>query len=600
MEKNTVIAVILSVIIITASFILQGIFFPPPEGDAFPPQVTEQPAPDHRTETGQDAAAPQPDGRQPAVSGFQAAEIEDEPSIEPFVYRNDMLQVTFDPRGGRVTSLQLLAYEDGETPVDMVMADPDGRAAFDISFGGVDEPIVRDAFFRRSTGDDHTIEFYRDFQPEGAEPFTLIRRYRFYPGEYLFRVETEIQNSVNQLIPLNVDNAAYTLHYGPQIGPRFEVLDQRTDYRRFSYFDGRRKRDENLRQGEIEVMSERPRWAGINGKYFAVVAVPGTADYRIHFDTRQQSPLSESHTLSLVRPPISSSRNTDSVLFYAGPKISSALGRYDNSGDNALGVSGLELEEIMDSRFLGWFENILKSLLEAIYRVVPNYGVSIVIMTILVKLLLWPLTKKSFESTAKSQALQPKIQELREKYKDKPEKLNAEMMAMYKKEGVNPLGGCFPMLLQMPLLLAMFGLFNNHFDLRGATFIPGWIEDLSAPESIFYFGDYFSLPILGWTDIRLLPILFVASQLLFGRFSQPAGSSNSQAKMFTTFMPIMFFFILYNMPSGLLVYWIITNILSVVQQLGTTKYRQGHPQHEKHPAPAPKKSGRGSQGRKKK
>ncbi|MFW5801305.1 MAG: membrane protein insertase YidC, partial [Spirochaeta sp.] len=282
----------------------------------------------------------------------------------------------------------------------------------------------------------------------------------------------------------------------------------------------------------------------------------------------------------------------------------STLGRYDNAGDNDLGVSGLQLEEVMDSRLLGWFEGILKALLEAIYRVVPNYGVAIVIMTLLVKLLLWPLTKKSFESNAKSQALQPKIKEMREKYKDKPEKLNAEMMALYKKEGVNPLGGCFPLLLQMPLLLAMFGLFNNDFDLRGATFITGWIEDLSAPESIFYFGDHFTLPLLGWTDIRLLPILFVGSQLLFGRFNQPAGGgSNSQAKLLTTFMPIMFFFILYNMPSGLLIYWIITNILSVVQQLGTTKYRQGHPQHaaaETAQQKLPPKARGGNQGRKRK
>lgn len=573
MEKNTVIAVILSVAVITISFVVQGIFFPPEEIDTvvFQPEPADSESFQHRE--------PEPDH----ISGFQALPVNTEdPADDPVIYRNDLVRVTFDPNGARIISFHLLNYDDGDKPVDMVMSYPDGRAAFDMSFGDAAEPVIRDTFYRRDTGNPHVIEFYRDFKPTNAAPFTLIRRYRFYPGEYMFRLETEFKNSENQVIPLNINNAAYTLHYGPQIGPHFEVLDNRTDYRRFSYHDGKRKRDVNLGANDVEIFEDRKQWAGINGKYFAAIAVPGTADYRILFDTRQDSPLSDSHTMSLVRPPMRSSQNIDTILFYAGPKISSALGRYDSSSDNALGVSGLELEDAMDSRFLGWFESILKSMLEMIYRVVPNYGVAIVILTILVKLLLWPLTKKSFESNAKSQALQPKITALREKYKDKPEKLNAETMALYKKEGVNPLGGCFPLLLQMPLLLAMFGLFNNDFDLRGATFIAGWIEDLSTPESIFYFGDYFTIPLLNWTDIRLLPILFVVSQLLFGRFSQPAGAAgNSQAKMFTRLMPIMFFFILYNMPSGLLVYWIITNILSVVQQLGTTKYRKGHPQHEK-------------------
>ncbi|THB66597.1 MAG: membrane protein insertase YidC, partial [Spirochaetaceae bacterium] len=496
-------------------------------------------------------------------------------------YQNEIMQVQIDPRGGRVVSIKLLKYQDGDKQLEMIMANPDGRAAFDLSFGNADQAVIRDLFVQRDTGKENVVELYRDFMPVDGQPFRVIRRYVFAADEYMFKVETELVNSVNELIPLQKDNASYTLHFGPQIGPEFEALDNRTDFRRFGYYD-EKHRTEKLDQGEYAVLDERPRWAGINGKYFAAVAVPGTAEYRIRFDTRFQSAMPENHAFSLTRPPVRSAKNVDTVMFYVGPKINEELKRYDSAADNAFGVSGLDLGELQDSRILGWFEKILKRLLDAIYSVIPNYGVAIIIMTILVKLALWPLTKKSFESNAKSQALQPKIAELRTKYKDNPEKLNAEMMAIYKKEGVNPLGGCLPLLLQMPLLLAMFGLFNNDFDLRGATFISGWISDLSAPESILYFGDKFAIPFLGWTDIRLLPILFVGSQLLFGRFNQPAGAeANPQTKMLTTFMPLMFFFILYNMPSGLLLYWIITNILSVVQQLGTTKYRQGHPQHVK-------------------
>jgi YidC/Oxa1 family membrane protein insertase len=170
------------------------------------------------------------------------------------------------------------------------------------------------------------------------------------------------------------------------------------------------------------------------------------------------------------------------------------------------------------------------------------------------------------------QTLQPKIQELREKHKDNPQKMNAEMAELYKKEGVNPLGGCLPMLLQFPFFIAMFGLFNNHFDLRGATFIPGWITDLSSPDSILHFD--FTIPLIGWNDIRLLPILFLGSQILTSMLMQSSTAQSSGQMKFMQFgLPVMFFFILYNMPSGLLVYWIFSNLLTLGQQMFINKRR---------------------------
>ena len=172
------------------------------------------------------------------------------------------------------------------------------------------------------------------------------------------------------------------------------------------------------------------------------------------------------------------------------------------------------------------------------------------------------------------QSLAPKVQEIKEKYADNPNKVNQETAALYKKEGVNPLGGCLPMLLQFPFFIAMFGLFNNHFDLRGATFIPGWIDDLSMPESIVNFGD-FMLPLLGWNDLRLLPIIFVGTQLITSKITQtPSSGSNSQMKLMTYALPIVFFFILYNMPSGLLVYWIFSNVLTAGQQYYNNTLKQ--------------------------
>jgi len=129
------------------------------------------------------------------------------------------------------------------------------------------------------------------------------------------------------------------------------------------------------------------------------------------------------------------------------------------------------------------------------------------------------------------------------------------------------------MLIQLPIFMAMFQLFNNHFDLRGAMFIPGWITDLSVPESIFDFPEDFRLPFLGWTALRLLPFIYVGSQLLYGKVvSNPAQQGNMQMKIMLYAMPIVFFFILYEMPSGLLVYWIMSNLLTLVQQVIINKF----------------------------
>ena len=326
--------------------------------------------------------------------------------------------------------------------------------------------------------------------------------------------------------------------------------------------------------GAREHITDRIDWAAISGKYFTLITVPGAADYRFTFSAEPVAGLQETSRIYVSRPVIRSSRSTDALRFYAGPKTPDHLRRYNSASDNAFRTQNLDLDEAVETRFLlGWLENILKFALNSISRVVPNYGIAIIILTLIVKVLLWPLTHKSYESTARMQAMSPKIQELKEKYKDNPQKMNAETAALYKKEGINPLGGCLPMLLQFPFFIAMFGLFNNHFELRGAGFIPGWIEDLSAPESIWNFGD-FTLPFLGWNDLRLLPIIFVGTQLLSSKFMQSPGAQGGQMKMMTYMLPLVFFFVLYNMPSGLLVYWIVTNVLTVGQQFYNSRIKQ--------------------------
>jgi YidC/Oxa1 family membrane protein insertase len=221
---------------------------------------------------------------------------------------------------------------------------------------------------------------------------------------------------------------------------------------------------------------------------------------------------------------------------------------------------------------LGWLEWILKRMLVLFHSLIPNWGVAILILTIVIKVVLYPFTHKSYQSTSKMQALAPKINELKAKYKDNPTKMNQEMANIYKSEGVNPLGGCLPLLLQMPIFIALYGLLNKHFDLRGAVFIPGWITDLSGPETIFTLP--FSIPFLG-SDIHLLPILFALTMVISTKTMQSPGAAGQQGsmKMMMYFMPLFLFFVLYSAPSGLLIYWIMTNVLTMFQQKATSKHR---------------------------
>jgi YidC/Oxa1 family membrane protein insertase len=318
-------------------------------------------------------------------------------------------------------------------------------------------------------------------------------------------------------------------------------------------------------------------WGGIAGRYFTALGIPdGPYTFSVSQNPVEGAP--SGSQFAFIRPAVRTAEYEDVYRFYVGPKDEDELDRYDLATDNSFGYVELDLGSAVERRrLLGWLEDILRFGLEAFYRVIPNYGVAIIILTIVVKLLLFPLTKRSHESMAKMQEFQPKIQELREKYGNDQQKLNQEMTKLYQANGINPLGGCLPLVLQIPFFIAMFGLFNTSFDLRGATFIPGWITDLSAPESIWNFGGY-QIPLLGWTDLRLLPILFVGTQILttfFTQAPQTQGSGNQQALMMYG-LPIIFFFVLYNMPSGLLVYWIMQNVLTAGQQYVMRRRRAAH------------------------
>jgi len=585
MEKRTVIAIVLSMVVMLGFFFIQSLLFPPPKPAA---SSTAQPVAESTGAPGVNApnVTPAPDGDQNAVSVPSASQAAGPAAVpetrgeavpaQTVTIETDLIKVVLSNAGGEIVSFQLKKHMDGGQPVEMILRGAAEPQAFAIAFGNAEDVIAKrikpeERNFRVKRISDLIVEFSQDFDTPSGGRFTLVKRYEFKPGEYMFELSVSMDGgySVNAF---DFQGAAYTLFYSPQIGPKFEKLDQRYEYRHYLTYKGK-LRTEKVSEKEPLLINTQPSWAAIAGKYFTFIALPYANQYEIGFSAQSEGGLSAASRMYITRPAQNISRIEDKYQFYLGPKNQETLTIYER-GDNAFKLRETGLVEVANTRgFLAPLETLLKWFLMFFYKFIPNYGIAIILLTVLVKLLFFPLTKKGSESTIRMQTLSPKIKEIQEKYKGNPQKMNAEMAEFYKKEGYNPLSGCLPMVIQIPIFFAMYNLFNNHFDLRGAVFIPGWIPDLSLPEAIYNFPGNFKLPILGWSALRLLPFIYVGSQLLYGKVTQtPDQQGNAQMKIMLYAMPIVFFFILYDVPSGLLIYWIMSNVLTMVQQLSINKY----------------------------
>jgi YidC/Oxa1 family membrane protein insertase len=577
MEKNTILAVVLCSIVLIGFSVYNGMRQQKAvaaageqvvtvETPSVPPAVPQTPV---MQQEGQ--PVPQTTAEPSSPPPAQISPIVD-PGPETLEYvtiSTNLYTAVLSNAGGNMISWKL--HFEKKDDVEMILSGDSDAQAFALAIGGLDARPETGLFYVRKLSE-YSVEFYRDFPAPGMydAKYQLIKRFDFKPDEYMFELTVTFDGGFSTP-GLNIGGNAYTLSFGPQIGPSFVKLDNIYDYRRYvTYTNGKRK---EVKPNNI--IETRPAWAAITGKYFTFLAIPYLTQYSITFSESPEQGLVSASRFNIIRPAITAPRVTDTYRFYLGPKSQDILSVY-NTGRNGYNLSGTNLMEISK---VGSFmsipplEKLLKWLLLNIYKAVPNYGIAIILLTLFVKICFFPLTKKGSEATIRMQALAPKIKELQEKYKDNRQKLNTEMAQFYQREGYNPISGCLPMLLQLPIFFAMYSLFNNHFDLLNAEFIPGWIPDLSKPEAIVNFPDGFRLPILGWTALRALPFLYVGSQLIYGKVTQmPGQQSNTQMKMMLYIMPLVFFFILYNVPSGLLVYWICSNLLTLVQQLIINKF----------------------------
>ena len=592
MDNRTLLAIILSVVVVSGYFIVNNVLSPhKPAPVAAAPAPTAPAAPAAPVAPLAPALTPAP----AAPAGVVQPETD--------VLENNVIKMTFTNEGAFATSILLKKYKELDgSDIEMVHSASGHGGAFQLSIGGFDAAPLAAPFQVVHTGP-RSIEFHGSFLDGKGVPFSLIRTYTLTDNDYLVKVETRIKGDNGQLPVLTNGPLAYTLSYGPQIGPQFKNLTNATAEFRKYYHLNSGNRVEQLGTGwflfwqqpmnhETMATTDRHSWSAIVGKYFTVIGIPDGTNYTTVFSNKPAADEKDVSRLAYSRPALTSSDTADAVFFYVGPKEENTLKTYDDASANGFGQTDLKLERALeDNWLLGWLVVILKWVLIGFHALLPNWGVAIILLTIAIKLATWPLTAKSYRANAAMQTLQPKMKELQEKYKDDPKKLNEQTMALYQKEGVNPLGGCLPMLLQIPVFFALYSMFNTQFDLRGALFIPGWIPDLSLPESVWHWG--FPLPFLNWTDLRVLPFVMAGTQIWTSLLSQPAAGATGQQRILTMGLPLMFVFFMYEMPSGLMVYWCAQNILTVVQQGYINKH------FKKAPAPggkpnlklAPKKSG---------
>ena len=286
------------------------------------------------------------------------------------------------------------------------------------------------------------------------------------------------------------------------------------------------------------------KWVAVKNRFFVTALCSSTAA-NTGFETtvvRDMSAANYRPASVSARVSLADGAEKRTSVFYVGPKKQSFL--WD-----------LGMKDVMEFGMWRWLCYPLVWVLNFFNNLIPNYGIAIILLTILVRLLFWPLTHKSTVGMKKMQELQPKMKEIQAKFKDNPQRLQQETWALYREAKVNPMSSCLPMLIQIPVFIALFNVLRSAVELRYAPFL--WIGDLSEPEGLF--ASWFP-----FGGLNILPILMAVSTGLQSAFT-PSTGDKSQQKMMMIFMPAMMLFMFYSFPSALSLYWFLSNLFSIVQ-----------------------------------
>ncbi|MCK6614737.1 MAG: membrane protein insertase YidC [Ignavibacteriaceae bacterium] len=397
---------------------------------------------------------------------------------------------------------------------------------------------------------------------------SIVKNFVIYGNRYDSRFTLEL-NNLDDVI----SNRAYDIVWGG--GIRFveeNSVDEATAANASVYYGDEQVIVDAASPGETveQDFNGRVDWITVRNKYFAAVMVPDNpkgvdgAYISGKAGGYEQGGVREFYSAHLKMPFKGGKAETSSFMVYIGPVKYEILDSY-NRGLTTIVDFGSFFGLKMIVRPIA--EYILLPLFNFLYDLIKNYGLVIIIFSLIIKVLLNPLTKQTMDSMKKMQALKPKIDEMKEKFKDDPQKQQSETMKLYSTYGINPLGGCLPLLLQMPIFIALWGTFQTAVELRQQPFV-WWITDLSRPDVIFDLG--FKIPLFGVQEISGLAILMGITTYLQQKMSG-AAKDPSQAPLLYI-MPVMLTILFMSFPSGLNLYYFLFNLFSIGQQWYVTKY----------------------------
>lgn len=470
--------------------------------------------------------------------------------------------------GGTIHEWVLKNYKDGYGKnVNFV----DGKKNINFSFNYHNQVInLSDAIFQTSSADsvvnlENIGKWSISYTLAFDQSRSVEQTYTFYDDRYDFDIEIEFKNFGDEVI-----NSEYQLQWLTGLRPTEKNLTgDLTYFKSYSLF-GEEKEEFDVNENSSELtFSGLTKWVASRTKYFVLFVIPQEKDgigFKLKGDAAKDNNILAKKDYALSLTMKFEANKKDRFKLYLGPMDFSTLNQYNES-----------LTVIME-----WGWAIIRPLTKAIlytfnflYGIIPNYGWVIIIFALIVRIILYPLTHKSFVGMQKMKEVMPRQKEIQKKFKDNPTKMQQEMMKLYKEVGYNPLSGCLIMFVQIPILFPIYQVFNESLDLRQAPFF-GWIKDLSVPDTIAIF--HTGLPFIGDFHLNPLPVIMTILTFVQQKVapmtpvdnSDPAQKFNQKFLMYG--MPIMFFFLFNNFASGLVLYWTIFNVLTMAQQLLMAKH----------------------------
>jgi YidC/Oxa1 family membrane protein insertase len=474
---------------------------------------------------------------------FPAVSPEDR-RTRPAVVETDICRGTIAPIGGGLASWKLLDFLDlNDETVDLVNKGLGISSELDVELVLGSGPVnFQDAPFSIETvsSSDPAVEKKLRLTAADTSGASLTKTYTFYKDEYFFDLDVEAGGFGSEI------GLACALSW--RHGVPITEANQKTDLHNFAAVT---LVGEEHEKDKIKDFNKEPSrsyegsvfWTGVRNKYFIAAIIPtegpGKAVHTWGTPDRNQV----GTQLLTQMAPGGAGGGTASFRVYGGPIDYDLLSPLD---------VGLERSVYQRFQFMTPLNHLIFAVMKWFYKFLPNYGVVIIIVSALSKLVFYPLTKSSLKSMAAMRKLQPEIQALKQKYKGDPKKMNQAQMELFRKHKVNPMGGCLPILVQMPIFFALYNVLVESVAFRRAPFVL-WIDDLSAPDTLFYVGTF---------PIHVLPIVMAVTQLL-----QPQmGGADPRQAMMTKIMPVFLLVIFYGLPSGLVLYWTINNVMTALQQ----------------------------------